>query len=159
MAAIRAAHASPLARLVAVAECLSGMASSPGELANHLAFLVLDLTDPEFHELALSHARSFQSELKEFLDDAIKAGELRDCDTARLARLVQELLHGALVNWAIYREGSAREWVLDDLEALLAPYRVAESPRSGGPAKRAGAAKAAAGRERVRSARPKAPEH
>src|SRR6516162_8075710 len=43
MAAIRAAHPSPLDALRAVADCLTGMASSPAELANHLAFLCIDL--------------------------------------------------------------------------------------------------------------------
>src|SRR5262249_19053560 len=60
MAAIRAAHPSPLDALRAVADCLTGMAPSPGELANHLAFLCIDLTDPDFHRYALEHARAFQ---------------------------------------------------------------------------------------------------
>src|SRR4051812_2405333 len=49
MATIRSAHPSPLEALAAVADCLTGMAPSPEELANHLAFLCIDLTDPEFH--------------------------------------------------------------------------------------------------------------
>ena len=52
----------------------------------------------------------------------MKAGELSTCDTDGLARVVQEMLHGALVAWAIYREGSARDWVRRDLDYLLGPY-------------------------------------
>jgi AcrR family transcriptional regulator len=122
MATIRAAHRSPLRALYAVAECWTGMAKSPEELANHLSFLVIDLTDPEFHHHALAHARSFHAEMKALLDDAVAAGELRACDTDGLARLVQETLHGSLVAWAIFREGFAGEWVRRDLDFLLAPH-------------------------------------
>jgi AcrR family transcriptional regulator len=122
MAAIRGDHSSPLDALRAVVDCLTGMAPSPEELANHLAFLCIDLTDPEFHHYALMHARAFQAELKSLLDAAVVAGELTACDTDCLARLVQEMLHGALVTWAIFREGTAREWLRRDLETLLAPY-------------------------------------
>jgi AcrR family transcriptional regulator len=121
MAAFRA-YDSPLAALRAFAECMAGMAPSPEELANHLAFLVIDLTDPEFHCHALEQARAFQVELHALLDAAVAAGEVAPCDTARLARLLQETLHGALVTWAIYREGTAREWVRQELEMLLTPY-------------------------------------
>jgi AcrR family transcriptional regulator len=123
MAEIRAAHASPMDALRAVADCLTGMATSPEELANHLAFLCIDLTDVDFHRLALEHARTFHGELRTLLDAAVDAGELVDCDTGSLARLVEEMLHGALVKWAIYREGTAKDWLRRDLEMLLAPYR------------------------------------
>jgi AcrR family transcriptional regulator len=122
MAALRVAHPSPLAALRAFAECIAGMAPSPEELANHLAFLVMDLTDPAFHRLALAQARAFQAELTRLVEAAVAAGELTPCDTARLARLLQETLHGALVTWAIYREGTAKEWVRQEMELLLAPY-------------------------------------
>jgi AcrR family transcriptional regulator len=122
MAAIRAAHSSPLEALYAVAECWTRMAPSPEELANHLSFLVIDLTDPEFHFFALKHARSFHAEMKGLLDDAVTSGELNACNTDALARVVQETLQGALVAWAIYREGTAGDWVRRDLEFVLGPY-------------------------------------
>jgi AcrR family transcriptional regulator len=131
-ARLRAAHPSPLAAVRAVAECMAGMAPTPGELANHLAFLVMDLTDPDFHRPALEHARAFAAELKALLDEAVAAGELARCDTASLARLVQETIHGALVSWAIFREGTAQEWVRRDMETLLAPYLAPDGRRRGG---------------------------
>ena len=57
-AAIRAAHTSPLAGLFAVADCMAGMAPTPEVLANHLAYLHVDLTDPEFHEVTLQQRAS-----------------------------------------------------------------------------------------------------
>src|SRR3989442_535797 len=85
-AAIRAAHRSPLAALFAVADCMAGMASTPEALANNLAYLHLDLTDPDFHRLILEQTRAARGEIRAFLDEAVKAGELAPCDTKRLAR-------------------------------------------------------------------------
>jgi hypothetical protein len=67
--------------------------------------------------------------MKGLLDDAVGAGELSACDTDGLARVVQGTLHGALVAWAIYREGSAREWLRRDLDYLLAPYLASKRRR------------------------------
>jgi AcrR family transcriptional regulator len=126
--AIRAAHASPLAALFAVADCMAGMAPTAEALANHLAFLHIDLTDPDFHRLALAQGRAARRELQAFLDDAVKAGELAPCDTARLARAVQVTLGGGLLAWAIEREGTAAQWLRDDLQTLLHPYRRGARP-------------------------------
>jgi AcrR family transcriptional regulator len=122
-AAIRAAHPSPLTALFAVAECMAGMAPTPEELANHLAFLNVDLTDPDFHQLALQQSRAARREIRALLDEALATGELMKCDTDRLARSVQVMFGGGLIAWAIEREGSASDWLRDDLEALLEPYR------------------------------------
>ncbi len=130
-ARLRRAHASPLAALLAFADCMAGMAPTPEELANHLAFLVMDLTDPDFHRHALAQAEAFQAELQEIVADAIRAGELVKCDAAPLARLMQETLHGALVTWAIYRRGPAQQWVRREMDALLAPYLKRRRPASG----------------------------
>jgi hypothetical protein len=65
------------------------------------------------------------------LDDAVSSRELRDCDTDGLARVVEETLHGALVKWAIYREGSALLWLRRDLEFLLTPYLAPKRQRVG----------------------------
>jgi AcrR family transcriptional regulator len=128
-AAIRAAHPSPLAALFAVADCMAGMAPTPEVLANHLAFLHIDLTDPDFHQLALAQARASRAEVRAILDAAVKAGELAPCDTERLSRAVQVTLGGGLLAWAIEREGTAAEWLRADLETLLGPYRRTARPR------------------------------
>jgi AcrR family transcriptional regulator len=122
-AAIRAAHSSPLAALFAVADCMAGMAPTPEALANHLAYLHIDLTDPDFHRLALEQARAARGEIRAILDAAVKACELVPCDTQRLARAVQVMLGGGLLAWAIDREGTAADWLRGDLETLLRPYR------------------------------------
>ena len=90
-------------------------------LANNLAFLQIDLVDPAFHKLALTQTRSMRREIKRLLDDAIRAGELRRCDTAKLARAVAASINGSLLQWAIDREGAVRNRLRGDLETLLSP--------------------------------------
>jgi AcrR family transcriptional regulator len=118
---IRAAHPSPLAALGGVADCLAQMATSPEVLSNSLAFLQIDLVDPDFHTHALAHSRVMRAEIKSLLDEAIARGEIARCDTARLARGVQVMLGGALLQWAIDRDGSAAERLREDLDTLIKP--------------------------------------
>ncbi len=131
-AALRAAHPSPLAALNAFADCFAGMATTPEELANHLAYLHIDLTDPEFHKFALEHARASQAEIHALLDAAVAAGELAPCDTGRLARAVESLLGGGLFAWAIHREGTAAQRLREDLRVLLEPYGRDGKPKAPG---------------------------
>ncbi|HEX2094727.1 MAG TPA: TetR family transcriptional regulator C-terminal domain-containing protein [Longimicrobiaceae bacterium] len=122
--AARSAHASPLAALLDFATCASRFVRTPEEFANQIAFFQLDLTDPEFHALALEYFRVEREELRALLDDAVAAGELRPgTDTDRLARGVQVAVNGARVVWAVVREGTLEEWTREELEALLAPRR------------------------------------
>jgi len=122
-AAARRETSSPLEALTRGLEDLASMAPTPEELSNHLAFLQIDLTDPDFHELALANALTNRKGIVELLDEAMAAGELRECDTDRLSVAVDAIAGGALINWAIYREGTAREAIRDALETLLGPYR------------------------------------
>jgi AcrR family transcriptional regulator len=120
-AEIRATHASPLRALEAVADCMAQMAVSPDVLSNSLAFLQIDLVDPDFHSHALAHSRAMRAEIKSLLDEAIAIGELARCDTDRLARGVQVVLGGALLQWAIDRDGSAASRLREDLDTLIRP--------------------------------------
>jgi AcrR family transcriptional regulator len=122
-ARIRAECRSPLRAVEAVARCMAQMARTPEAVANHLAFLEMDLADPDFHRLALAHARQFGAELRALLEEAVRAGELRRCPIARLALAVQSIMGGSMLNWAIYRGGRADAWIAADLETLLRPYR------------------------------------
>lgn len=122
-AATRAQHKSPLEALIDLyAECTS-FASTPEQMANGLAYLQNDLTDPDFHAITLEQFRIIRDETKKLLDEAVAARELRKCDTAQLARLIQHVNGGAMLAWAVYRQGSVAAWVRRELEALLLPYR------------------------------------
>jgi AcrR family transcriptional regulator len=123
------AKRSPLKALFAYAECMAGLAPTPEVLANQLSFLQMDLVDPEFHQLAVSHARDTLSFLHRTLDDAIAKGELTPCNTTRLARAVQATVGGSLMQWAIDRDGKLRTRLREDLDTLLQPRYPARPKR------------------------------
>ena len=122
-AQVRDAHPSPLAALRAYAECHAQMADTPQTLAHHLAYLQIDLTDPEFHEHMRAQARDTRGELRRLLADAIAAGELRaDTEVDVLTRAVMAALNGSLLVWAMLREGTAADSLRADVDAVLRPY-------------------------------------
>ena len=118
-------HRSPLRALVAGLVDMSSRVTSPETMANHLAFLQIDLSDPEFHQLALAYTTTVREEIKRLLDAAVEAGELEATDTSRLAQGVQTTHSGARITWAIYRKGRLDAWLRRELDTLLAPYRAA----------------------------------
>ena len=118
----RAQHESPLKALIELyAEC-TAFAPTPEAVANGLAYLQVDLTDPEFHAITIAQFRAIRDETRKLLDEAIAVRELKRCDTAQLARLIQHTNGGAMLAWAVYRQGSVASWVRRELEALLSPY-------------------------------------
>ena len=118
----RARHESPLKALIELyAEC-TAFAPTPEAVANGLAYLQVDLTDPEFHAITIAQFRAIRDETRKLLDEAIAVRELKRCDTAQLARLIQHTNGGAMLAWAVYRQGSVASWVRRELEALLSPY-------------------------------------
>jgi hypothetical protein len=92
-------------------------------VANGLAYLQVDLTDPDFHAITLAQFRAMRDETRQLLDEAVAARELVPCDTEEIARLVQQVHDGAMLAWAVYREGALEQWMRREVIALLAPYK------------------------------------
>jgi len=118
----RAKYRSPLKTLVELLVESSGFAATPESMANFLAYIQIDLTDPEFHAVLLTQSETMRSETRKLLDAAIAARELNPCNTVQLARLVQQVNGGAMLDWAVYRKGPLATWIRRSLQALLAPY-------------------------------------
>ncbi|MEO8448312.1 MAG: TetR/AcrR family transcriptional regulator [Gemmatimonadota bacterium] len=140
-AELRAANPSPLDTLRAYGDCIAQMGETPGAFAHHLAYLQLDLTDPDLHRHVRAQARSCRSAIRGLLDEAVTLGELEpSLDPAELARAVEVTLSGSLMTWAFYQEGSAAKWMRHDLEVLLRPFLAgAQARRRRSPRVRAGA--------------------
>jgi len=120
---LREKHRSAIAVLRSYAACLADLAASPAALARNLAYLQIDLTDPDFRKHLLAQARATRVALGEVIDDAVVTGELsRDVDADALARIIETTLSGSLITWAIYRDGDAASWLRTDIDAVLAPY-------------------------------------
>ena len=122
-AALRRAHPSPLAVVRAYADGMAAMGESPGGMAHHLAYLQMDLADPDLHRHVREQARQTRAELRALLDEAAAAGELpAGVDTTMLARVVEAVVGGSLLAWAFHQEGAPRRWVRADLHAVLAAF-------------------------------------
>jgi AcrR family transcriptional regulator len=128
-AGVREQHASPLEALIAAATMMTKSMGSPEELANGLAFLQMDISDREFRKYALESFQKTVAGYRALLDDAVKAGELKPCDTTKLAHAVSAVSGGSLIGWAVWQRGTAERWVKRDLETLLAPYRAKSAAR------------------------------
>ena len=127
---LRARHRSPIATLRAYAECMAALAASPAALARNLAYLQIDLADPDFRGHLATQARSTRAGIQALIEEAVVAGELvRTTKPGALARSVEAILSGSLLNWGFCREGPAARWLVDDLNAVLAPYLAARRRR------------------------------
>lgn len=122
-AAARGKYKSPLKTLVELYVECSKFASTPESMVNGLAYLQNDLTDPEFRMITLAQFQVLREETRKLLDEAVAERELVKCDTADLARLIQQVNGGSMLDWAVFREGSLASWLRRDLEVLLKPYR------------------------------------
>ena len=77
------ASPSPRAAIVAALSALASSVTTREQLANHLAFLQLDLVDRDLQRLARDHARAVGRELAALVAQAGAAGELRAPDPRR----------------------------------------------------------------------------
>jgi AcrR family transcriptional regulator len=126
-------HASPLAALRAYADCMAGMAASPAALARSLAYLQIDMTDPDFRRHLVKQARATRAGLRRLVEAALQAGELDPSTKPRqLARTIETVLSGSMITWGFYREGNAARWMRADLDAVLAPWLRKRQGRSRG---------------------------
>ncbi len=123
VASLRAVHRSPLAVLREYLLCFAEMASTPREMANHLAWLQMDLTDRHMHRALVAMSMEQLTLLEQLLQEAMDEGELNDHRPADMARVLSAVATGGLLAWATFREGSAREWLARDLDVLLAPLQ------------------------------------
>jgi AcrR family transcriptional regulator len=131
IAQLKASHRSPLGAVRAYAECMAQLAQSPAALARNLAYLQIDLADPEFREQLTVQAKATRAGLRDLLESAVAAGELsRGTDVTALARTVEAMVNGSLMTWAFYHDGPAERWIRDDVNLVLAPH-VAKRRRSG----------------------------
>jgi AcrR family transcriptional regulator len=120
---LRRDHGSPLAAIRAYADCMSQLAVSPAAFARNLAYLQIDLTDADFRRHLVAHARATRAGLQQLVEEAVRAGELaRTTEAAGLARTIEAIVSGSMMTWAFYRQGTAKRWIRQDLEAVLAPH-------------------------------------
>ena len=122
-AGLRARHRGPLATLRAYAACMADLAPTPEALLRNLAYLQGDLADDVLRGHLVENARAARREIAALLEAAVAGGELqRQIDVGEIARTVETVISGSLMSWATYREGAAVDWIVRDLDAVLAPW-------------------------------------
>jgi AcrR family transcriptional regulator len=123
LARVRAEHESPLAALAALIVAPMGSMATPETFANHLAFLCIDLTDPEFRQHALVIHQAQSRAVEALLTQALLAGDLRaGTDIACLGRSAQAIASGAGLIWALDRQGSLEQRLRQALDCVLSPH-------------------------------------
>jgi len=116
---------SPLEALRSVTALYAQLAASPRAALRNLAYLQTDLADPVLRRHLLRMSRAARKYYQDLVAAAVAAGELRaDTNVEALARSIEVTLRGSFLNWTLYREGSAVDWLRDDLEATLRSYLV-----------------------------------
>lgn len=125
LVAVRAAHASPLQALDAYLGGFAMLAPSADVLANNLAYLQLDLSTPALRAPTQAMFVAHEEALESLVRDAVLAGELRSVDARALARTLLAVAQGALILWGVHRNGSVRQALRREVQAVLAPWRAA----------------------------------
>jgi AcrR family transcriptional regulator len=115
-ATARAGAGDPLEALADALVGLSAGVATPAAMANNLAFLQLDLADADFHAEAAAGFEALREQCAALLAEAGAA------DPARAAEAVLTTYNGALITWAVLREGTLEAWLRRQLHTVLAPY-------------------------------------
>jgi hypothetical protein len=115
---------------VAALSTLPGRITTPEGMAHNLAFLQMDLTDPELRSHAVAQSRRLRAEIATLVTEAVAAGQLaRTTSPATLADDLYATYCGAMLTWAIDGRGALSAWLREHLERALAPHRAGPAPR------------------------------
>ncbi|MEU3722475.1 TetR/AcrR family transcriptional regulator [Streptomyces sp. NPDC031705] len=116
-------HATALMAVTDLAVTTMAVMTTPEVYANHLAFLCLDLADPELHEHALTIHRAQRRVYESLLAEAVDNGELSaGTNVAALAATIQTVVAGAGLTWALDREGTLPHRLEREIITALAPH-------------------------------------
>lgn len=114
---------SPLDALRAMTTVYAQLATSPRAAVRNLAYLQNDLADPALRRHLLRLSLAARAHYRQLVTKAVVAGALRaDTDIPTLSRLIEITLRGSLLAWMLYREGTAADYLREDLDATLRPY-------------------------------------
>ncbi|MFJ2521344.1 TetR/AcrR family transcriptional regulator [Cellulosimicrobium cellulans] len=115
---------SALDRLVAGMVFSVDPGTTADEMANSVSLLQIGLSDREFHASTKVGAVRLRAKILERLREAAANAELRPgVDLDDLAELVEVTYHGAMIRWAIHRDGPLVDSLEDTFAQLLRPYR------------------------------------
>ena len=122
--AATAAHPDPLTTLVATLAALPSGITTPEGLAHNLAFMQMDLTDPELRSHAVSQSRRLRAAIAALVTEAVQAGQLAAATPPEtLAADLYATYCGAMLTWAVDGHGELPGWLGEHLQRTIAPHR------------------------------------
>lgn len=122
--AVAEAQSDPWAALAAVVDVLMPQDRSPTQIANTIAQLHLELSDPDLRPLVVDHMVAVREAFTTVLAAATDAGQVSGA-VEPLAEIATTAWSGALVRFAIEgRESdSSRAWIAQAIDAALGAYQ------------------------------------
>lgn len=131
---MRRLHASPTAALRARFELPASErpdeVADPAGFAYLIGFLLSSEHEADLTAVLQQRYQLFQDEISSLIEDAVEAGELRDCDPDRVGQLLLEALSGAALLWdrsnsagTDHHPKSVEARLGQVIEELLEPYR------------------------------------
>jgi hypothetical protein len=122
---LREANVSYVQALLAMADCMALMGSTPEEISNTLAFLQIG---PDRSGVPSARVAQFGLGPRRHprADQRRRPGRASSCAATPIASrtALQAVMNGSLLNWAIHRQGTLQAWIRRDLETVLAPYTI-----------------------------------
>jgi AcrR family transcriptional regulator len=121
---------TPLERLRAAALCGFDDLDTPGNTANNLARLALDLQDEQMAELLAQGWLVVEEHLRELAAEAIAAGEFGPGYPAeQIARILLATCQGTRLTWCVRPVGSLVSRAEVDIDALLTALVTGSRPQ------------------------------
>jgi AcrR family transcriptional regulator len=114
---------SALSRLESVLTGLTAGIQRHEQMAHHVAFLVMDLTDPELYAQAREFTARLRAGIRELLTEAARADELVGAELDELAQALLTAFNGTMITWALEPRGALSDQIRAQLRVLLTPYR------------------------------------
>jgi AcrR family transcriptional regulator len=121
--AARSSESGPLETIRATLAALPGPITSREGLANNLAFLEMDLTDPELRSHAVAQSRALRANIAALLREATETGEIVTESPEALAQDLYATYSGAMLTWAIDGTGELSSWLAEHIDRALASHR------------------------------------
>lgn len=111
--------------LGALRRALAGLVApveSPLMMANNIAFLGVDLADPDLREHSIRQSREIRAQIARLLRAAVAAGELPSLDVGEVSKDIYTSFTGSLITWTMEGRGKLSSWSVRHVDRMLSRY-------------------------------------
>lgn len=97
---------------------------SPQTLANITSLYVEGIADPDLLARSRTRLQLIDDQVRSLLNRAVEEGEIKPCDTAKVSRVLQAAVGGALMIWIKEPDRTLTAWTEDCMELIIGPLRL-----------------------------------